>query len=630
MVGHIAQGQVDDALRREAHRKARHFLDHEKQFQIGVLPIEQSHPKTVGLAETSQRDLEAAIRMLQAVDRDLASVAARAFADPEFHRLVAAMRRAVDGGGRICISGCGSPGRLSIILEAAWRQFWQEFRQRHRAIASRLPDLENRITSIMTGGDFALVRSVENFEDYGAFARRQVQEARLGKGDVLVGLSAPGETSSVIGSVWQAVDNGAEVFFVFNSPMEMVARHVERSRQVIEDPRIVKISLDCGSMAVLGSTRMQATSSQMLVVGAALERTLIETLRTRLEPAEFDRLHLALRQPADYASLFLQLVDDLGQPQAVEAIAAMVKYEEQIYRRKGLVTYMAEDCLLDIFADTTERSPTFMLPPYRKCDDQVSPPPWAFVKNPRLPSAETWFQLLRRKPRCLEWDTKVYRELGAPAELQQCPPRIGAAEMLKFLVGNEDDASRYEAPDSAAILIALGEEVPRLTAPGDPLREAFAACARPFPQRAALLIGAGPAPADVAPTVWHVPLRLPASPLYLLDHLAAKLVLNTMSAAAGARMGRLVSNSMAHVNPINKKLLDRGTRLVADLAGVDYETACYSLFETMEELARIVKPGEQKPSPVAVTIARLKRAKAAADNPDQPRASPTIPKQSRP
>jgi hypothetical protein len=64
------------------------------------------------------------------------------------------------------------------------------------------------------------------------------------------------------------------------------------------------------------------------------------------------------------------------------------------------------------------------------------------------------------------------------------------------------------------------------------------------------------------------------------------------------------------VEPTNKKLIDRGTRLVAELAGVDYRTACYALHETMEALARRPHPAQEKPSPVALTIGRLKAKNA--------------------
>ena len=35
---------------------------------------------------------------------------------------------------------------------------------------------------------------------------------------------------------------------------------------------------------------------------------------------------------------------------------------------------------------------------------------------------------------------------------------------------------------------------------------------------------------------------------------------------------------MAHLNISNKKLVDRATRMIADLCDVDYETANYELF----------------------------------------------------
>lgn len=562
--------------------KAQAFLDHETQFHLGVLPTEQSNPKTVGLAEVTGGDLEAAIRMLQSVDSDVGPKAAEVFAGPEFQRLVASMRRAVQRGKRICFSGCGATGRLSILLEAMWRRFVQE-------APTPRPELEDRVVSIMTGGDYALIRSVEYFEDVAAFGGQQVDEAGLGDGDVLVAISEGGETSSVIGTIWRALDRGAEVFFLFNNPAEVLARHIERSRQVIDDPRITKLDLCSGPMAVAGSTRMQATTSELLVAGAALEMVLAHALGQEPTAA------------AAYAAGFAALLVDLGKPEAVAGMAAMVRFEEQLYRAKGLMTYMADSALLDIFTDTTERAPTFMLPGFRKCDDQISPPSWAFVKSPLLPTVEAWRHVLRREPRCLEWTTETYRQLQAPAKIQDHPPRLGAAEMRKFAIGNEVDPSRYATPVNATVLVLLGDEVDHR-----PLHAAFVDRARPFSQRAVLVIGPTTPPADLAPTIWHVPIRPMPSLLRLWDRLAAKLVLNTISTATMARMGRLQSNWMAHVEPTNKKLIDRGTRLIAELAGVDYRTACYALFETIDELERTIQPGQERPSPVATTIARLK------------------------
>ena len=107
---------LNEAARREAHGKAREFIENQRQFHLGALTTEQSNPKTRGLAETAQRDPAAAIRMLQAVDADVLPKADQVFAGPEFPRLVAAMQRAIEGGRQICFSGCGATGRLSILL----------------------------------------------------------------------------------------------------------------------------------------------------------------------------------------------------------------------------------------------------------------------------------------------------------------------------------------------------------------------------------------------------------------------------------------------------------------------------------------------------------------------------------
>ena len=585
-------------------QKAEHFLTKETQFHLGMLPTEQSHPATRGLAEVLQQDQGAGVRMLQAVDRDVAASSARTFESAEFRHLVATLGDAIRGGRRICFSGCGATGRLSILLECCWRHFWRGVAERHPEVAPACASLADRVCSIMTGGDYALIRSVEGFEDYASFGRRQVVEAGLGAGDVLVAISEGGETSSVIGTIHEARERGAHTFFAFNNPAEILARHIQRSREVIESPATTILDLTSGPMGVAGSTRMQATTAELLVVGTALEIALSGLLPELLPAAVLADFPEEWRAAPDATACFAALLDDLAAPAAVEAIVAWVETERSLYAAGGRITYFASECLLDIFTDTAERAPTFMLPPFRKCDDSVSPPSWAFVKNPLLPTPEAWRQVLGRDPRCLEWDKSVYEELDGPATARANPPKLGREEIVKFLIGCEDDPSRYEAPDSAAISLLLS---PETRAAGNPAwLSAFAGAAGPFRRKMAAVIGADAPAIPEVESVLHVPCRLTSTPLGIWDRLAAKLVLNSVSTATMGSLGRLTSNWMANVETSNKKLIDRGTRLVAELAGVSYETACYALFETFEELAKSTVPGQERPSPVAVTIRRLR------------------------
>jgi len=94
-----------------------------------------------------------------------------------------------------------------------------------------------------------------------------------------------------------------------------------------------------------------------------------------------------------------------------------------------------------------------------------------------------------------------------------------------------------------------------------------------------------------------------------------KLALNLMSTGTMARMGRVEGNFMSRVAASNKKLVDRGTRLVAQLADVDYDTACYALHEAIFAVSEQEKTTKDAPSPVSVAVEMLReRRRPVAGN----------------
>ncbi len=570
----------------QAKERARAFVEGEKAFRLGELMTEAFHPKTRELSQTMEKDIRAGIRLLQSVDEDIPPALDRIFAQESFGKLVEALRGAMLASRRIFFTGCGATGRLSILLEAVWREFWRTAGRDHPQ-AARMRDL---CISVMAGGDFALIKSVEGFEDFPAFGRHQIKEAGVQQGDVVVAITEGGETSFVIGTAWQGLDVGASVFLVYNNPTDLLRGHVQRSREVIDEPRIRKLDLATGPMAITGSTRMQATTTELLVVGTALEMALTQTLASA-DRGKSRRAEPTLRSTAQCQRLFEELLKQLSGAEGVDAMARLVQFEEQIYRRHGLVTYLADSALLDILTDTTERAPTFMLPPFRKSGDTVSPVSWSFVKDPGRPTQEAWREMLQREPRGLTWGPEVYRQLNAPAALQTNPPKLDNSEIYKFRIGNEPDPSRTSVPDSALVSVQIGQDSAHYSRAG-------------FKKMAAITVG----PAEAAPAVdehFHFPCNLPASPLRLWEHLAIKLVLNTVSTATMVRMGRVVGNAMVWVSPSNKKLIDRGTRLIALSTGYGYEQACEALHEAIDEVARRAQSGEEVPSPVALAIERI-------------------------
>ena len=545
---------------------AEHFIRHETQFHLGFLPTEQSNPLTKTLESDFRTSTAQGVRTLQRADRSVLAMSERIFRSAEYADLVRKGEDTIRNGGRIIFSGCGATGRLSILLESMWRKHCAEHPETARFADS--------VESIMTGGDYALVRSVEFFEDYQEFGRRQVAGARMNANDLLVAITEGGETSSVLGTVFEALDRGCAVFLLFNNPAELLAKHLERSRKAIENPGVHVLDLSCGPMALAGSTRMQATTSEQLVAGAALE-TIMHRLTGRNTP--------------DYPSMFRSLLEALESAENVKALADYIDFETEIYRNKGKVTYFANDYLLDIFTDTTERSPTFMLPPFRKKDDTVSPQSWAFVKNPLYPTPETWKRSMNRPLRCLSWTIADYKAMNADAVCAH-PPALSADDLLKFEVGNEAPEHRADSGNDAAVLVCIS---------ADPeLEKAFRHTAPLFRAARSLAIG--------SETNADYSIRIPESvgELRLMKHMAVKLVLNTISTGTMARLGRITGNWMSWVDCTNKKLLDRGTRLIMEIAGVDYRTACIALFDAMEHHENANK---EKSSPVQIALEKLKK-----------------------
>lgn len=552
-------------------KQADQFINDETQFHLGFLPTEQSNPLTRSLEDDFRRSPLAGVRTLQRVDREVLAMAQRVLTEAPYARLVDCGEQTIRGGGRIIFSGCGATGRLSILLESMWRDCCAKD-------AAAAP-YANQVESIMTGGDYALVRSAEFFEDYTAFGRRQVQDAQMSAKDMLVAITEGGETSSVLGTVDEALARGATVFLLFNNPAELLAERLERSRRAIQDPRVCVLDLYCGPMALAGSTRMQATTAEQLIAGAALESV----------------MHRLLGRPQrDYAADFAALLNSLERDDNAQAIADYMAFEADVYRQKGKITYFANDFMLDIFTDTTERSPTFMLPPFRRRDNKSAPASWAFVKNPLCDTAEAWSRSMHRPLRCLNWSVADYEAMDAADKIRNNPPALSANDLLQFPIGAEELDERCEHEADAAVLVILADDAP--------LRQAYATLRPRFQRHAVLALT--PQHGNLADDSFVINAADDCGALGLMKHLAIKLVLNTISTGTMALMGRITGNWMSWVDCTNKKLLDRGARLLVEIAQVEYRQACETLFAALEALKHF---SGEKPSPVQIALQWLKR-----------------------
>jgi N-acetylmuramic acid 6-phosphate etherase len=575
---------------------ARDFIENETQFHLGKIPTEQSNPLTRGLSSIIKKDTKAGVKTILAADKYIPEVSRACFKGEEFKRLVGEILRCMEEDRKVVFSSVGASGRMALQLDSTWRLFWHDMINKLPLRAEEFTRLAEVTNSFMTGGDRACVRSVENFEDYMTFGARQTVDSGVTPGDVLVVLAECGLSSSTVGSAIQGDELGVSTYYFYCNPRDVLCEHLERARKVFARTGIHFVPLFAGNMAVAGSTRMQVTTIELLVAGAALEVAAWQWLNRHLDVDEVAAIGLTALDPAQYSDEFEKLVAQLGSGEALEGMAKAVEYETDTYTAGGLITYITHAYLQDILTDTTERQPTFTLPPFRRTDDHTSPISWAYAKDPLYPSSIAWQHIIRRPIKGLDWTKEDYIKMGAAQNILDNPPKVGSEELSYYDLGWSDDESRYSRHPARLVLVDT-----------DGL-SACKGCLNWFNSNkgkfdGALTLRLGDIPeGSLSENEIRVPLKLPHTLMELMTHVAVKLAFNLLSTATMAKMGRVWSNWMIQVLPTNKKLIDRSTRIIAELAHIPYEQACEEFFKSY--LSR-PEGQEYRESYVVETLRRL-------------------------
>jgi N-acetylmuramic acid 6-phosphate etherase len=333
------------------------------EFQLGKLTTESFHPETKNLSYDAKSNLEKALQSLKLVDQG-ALTQLKKYAH-EIFQLHQAIRRVRHEGGRIFLSGCGATGRLSLAVETFARRMGQQ-----------------DVIGFMAGGDFALIRSVESFEDRMSYGAHQLAELGFGEKDLLLAITEGGETSFVIGSALSAVKlSSQKPYFLYCNPDEQLLG-LERCRDVLLNDNVIKLNLTIGPMALSGSTRMQATTVQMLACGIAILYNFSDE--------------------AAFLTKFNQIIDSLHKLDYA-FLAPFIEEEAGIYQKGEYLTYeTSADLAISILTDTTERSPTFSLLPFEQTGQMDLALAYMIIQMTES-SEQAWKAMLMREPRALNW-----------------------------------------------------------------------------------------------------------------------------------------------------------------------------------------------------------------------------------
>lgn len=354
------------------HPKAKEFLKTANLFHLGNLSSEGIHPSTTELSTLSRTNLSKAIYDLKNIDLTALNILKKKL--PSLKPLKDAIDNILKNDGRVFLCGCGATGRLSLALETIWRT------EGH----NNKPD---SIISFMAGGDVALIKSIESFEDHPEYGAKQLEELGFKDGDLLISCTEGGETPFVIGATEKAVElSKISPFFLYCNPEELLKSNVERSKNILTNSKIHSINLDVGPMALSGSTRMQASTVLMLAVGLCL---FYHNESIKLLEREFQKFY-----------------DELGEID-FSFLQKFIEFEANAYLKDEFIYYETnEEYGISVLTDTTERSPTFSLNPFENIHDTEPALSRAYILFPHYSKSEkAWKALLARAPRTLDWES---------------------------------------------------------------------------------------------------------------------------------------------------------------------------------------------------------------------------------
>ncbi len=569
------------------------FVANKQQFQLHSLLTEQRHPRSFDLSSRIGADTADGLSSLLAVDEDIAKALQGVAGDPArlatleaaSHAITLALRE----GHRLYFYGTGSTGRLAETIESGlWRPFWRRTAglPAMAKIDARYPGLGERVRGEITGGDRALIASLEGFEDIPEIGRLQLQDNGIRPQDLVFAVTEGGETSAVIGTALAAADQaGADArrtWFVYNNPDE-VLRPFERSRRVLDDARITKIPLPTGPQAITGSTRMQATTTSLYVLGVVLEDATRTLLREVLSADELAALGFSGDSIADRLRGFATLQQTAAA--AAPKLAAWTDREAASYAVGRRATYLATRALMPVFVDVTERAPTFRLAPLDPVDASERRS-WIQVWTPAADGAQAWQALLHRpfhgldKARYLPpFENGIpdpYLRDAALRGLSNAGDEQQALYDLSYSPANVQRNAPAEGDSGALIL--LGDEAHQqankqwleaATATGAEL-VLFSVSARPLDSDVLRDVAALPRPVPV------IAVTVPQRDAFELDQtIALKMLLNAHSTGVMAKLGRVVGNTMTSVQPGNLKLIGRATWLILSHANGVLETPAW-------------------------------------------------------
>jgi N-acetylmuramic acid 6-phosphate etherase len=222
---------------------------------------------------------------------------------------------------------------------------------------------------------------------------------------------------------------------------------------------------------------------------------------------------------------------------------------------------------------------------------------------------KAWEEILKRKPRCVEWREPEIRTLVTEENIDrtlETVQKISSTELTRYKVGS--NGLRYRVLVVGDCAVAVMSETEKPAAQKFQLKQLESARASNA-HTGLIYFGAEPPPGGLqsaAEVVTFVPVPRTDFLLDGVTRVIVKLVMNTLSTCTMVRLGRVMGNYMVWVVPSNLKLIDRATRYITRLTDLNYTAANRLLFEIIAYVEPRMKADQAYPPVVRMAVLRAK------------------------
>lgn len=162
------------------------------------------------------------------------------------------IRKQIQQNGRVIYIGSGTSGRLGIL----------------DAVECKPTFTTNLFRGIIAGGKSAIFQAKEGAEDNKKQAIKDLKKIKISKHDVLIGISASGETPYTVSAIQYAKKSKATTIAITSNPKSTLSKTAHQT-----------ISPEINEEIISGSSRLRSGTAQKIILNMLSSITMIKSQR---------------------------------------------------------------------------------------------------------------------------------------------------------------------------------------------------------------------------------------------------------------------------------------------------------------------------------------------------------------